>query len=225
MVATQGFGHRAVRQRARFYIRNRSAWRRSPPDARNPNRKIGNGDVRYQPVAARLGAKEIFASAADTIFTSPVPVRADRGNSSARRSPPPAGRDTSRRIPPIAKDAKLRTMSLKKGAQALNVFITVAPAQNNATSVQYSALPLKTDLPFTKDASDIEYSPERPLLILVTGEPVDKTLDFYRKELAARGWALWSEKTERQAGGGRAVRQTCAGAAVLPNTSTTKNRR
>jgi hypothetical protein len=86
-------------------------------------------------------------------------------------------------------------MSLKKDMQALNVFITVAPAQNNATSVQYSALPLKTDLPFTKDASNIEYSPERVLLTLNTAEPMDKTLDFYRKEMTARGWAMWSEKT------------------------------
>ena len=32
-------------------------------------------------------------------------------------------------------------------------------------------------------------------MTLVTAEPVDKTLDFYRKELGARGWSLWSEKT------------------------------
>ena len=97
----------------------------------------------------------------------------------------------------------MRAMSLKKGTQALSVFITIAPAQNNATSVQYAALPLKTDLPFTKDASAIEYSPDRPLLTLVTAEPVDKTLDFYRKELGARGWALWSEKTNgKQPAGG-----------------------
>ena len=88
----------------------------------------------------------------------------------------------------------MRIMTLKRGAHALNVFITVAPAQNNATSVQYSELPLKTDLPFTRDASHVEYSPDRPLLTLLTGEPVDKTLDFYRKELGARGWSLWSEK-------------------------------
>ena len=90
-------------------------------------------------------------------------------------------------------------MSLKKGTQALSVFISVAPAQNNATSIQYAALPLKTDLPFTKDASNIEYSPERVLLTLNTAEPMDKTLDFYRKEMSARGWAMWSEKTRRQA--------------------------
>lgn len=33
------------------------------------------------------------------------------------------------------------------------------------------------------------------MLTLITGEPADKTLDFYRKELGARGWSLWSEKT------------------------------
>ena len=100
-------------------------------------------------------------------------------------------------------DPAMRMLSLKKGPQALSVFITVAPAQNNATSVQYSALPLKTDLPFTKDATNIEYSPDRPLLTLVTAEPVDKALDFYRKELGASGWSLWSEKTNgKQAPGG-----------------------
>ena len=59
-------------------------------------------------------------------------------------------------------------MSLKKGTQALNVFITIAPAQNNATSVQYAAVALKTDLPFPPDAGNIEYSPDRPLLTAVT---------------------------------------------------------
>ena len=77
-------------------------------------------------------------------------------------------------------------MSLKKGSQALSVFITIAPAQNNATSVQYGALALKNDLPFPKDAADIEFDPNRPLLTLVTAEPIEKTLDFYRKELERR---------------------------------------
>lgn len=148
------------------------------------------------------GAKEVFASPATTIFTSPDPVAqtADLIEKAL------AAGGWQKYIAPntaYANDPKSRIMSLKKGTQALNVFITVAPAQNNATSVQYSALPLKTDLPFTKDASSIEYSPERALLTLVTAEPIDKTLDFYRKELGARGWSMWSEKTNgKQAAGG-----------------------
>ena len=148
------------------------------------------------------GAKEVFASAATTIFTSPdsVAQTADTVEKAL------TGGGWQRYVAPntaYQNDPTSRIMSLKKGTQALNVFITIAPAQNNATSVQYSALPLKTDLPFNRDASNIEYSPERPLLTLITGEPTDKTLDFYRKELGARGWSLWSEKTNgKQPAGG-----------------------
>jgi hypothetical protein len=158
------------------------------------------------------GAKEIFASPATTIFISPdsVAQTADTLDKAL------AAGGWQKYVAPntaYSQDPKMRTATLKRGTQALNVFISVAPAQNNATSVQYSALPLKTDLPFTKDASTIEYSPERPLLTLVTGEPVDKTLNFYRAELGARGWALWSQKLNGiQPAGGTAGELTKSGA-------------
>ena len=139
------------------------------------------------------GAKQTFASPATTIFTSPDPV-AQTADAVAKALAAGGWQEYVAPFTARASDPKMRIMTLKRGAHALNVFITVAPAQNNATSVQYSELPLKTDLPFTRDASHVEYSPDRPLLTLLTGEPVDKTLDFYRKELGARGWALWSEK-------------------------------
>jgi hypothetical protein len=148
------------------------------------------------------GAKEIFASQASTIFTSPEPVAR---TADALEKALAAGGWQKYIAPNTAytNDPAMRVMSLKKGTRALSVFISVAPAQNNATSVQYSALPLKTDLPFTKDASSIEYSPERALLGLITAEPVDTTLDFYRKELSSRGWSLWSAKTNgKQPDGG-----------------------
>ena len=148
------------------------------------------------------GAKEVFASAATTIFISPDSVAQTADNLDKALA---AGGWQKYIAPNTAytNDPTMRIISLKKGTQALNVFITVAPAQNNATSVQYSALPLKTDLPFPKDASNIEYSPQRPLLTLVTAEPLDKTLDFYRKELGDRGWSLWSTKLDgKQAANG-----------------------
>ena len=157
-----------------------------------------DGSLNTSKLPRVTGAKEIFASPAVTNFTSPVSVAqtADTLDKAL------AAAGWQKYIAPntaYSQDPAQRSLSLKKGTQALHVFITVAPAQNNATGVQYSVRPLKTDLPFTKDASNIEYSPERPLLTLVTGEPVDKTLDFYRKELAARGWSLWSEKTNGKA--------------------------
>jgi hypothetical protein len=148
------------------------------------------------------GAKEIFASAVTTIFTSPVSVvqTADTVDKALAAG---GWQKYSAPFTATAADTNQRIMSLKKGQQALNVFISIAPAQGNATSVQYAAIALKTDLPFTKDASNIEYSPDQPLLTLVTAEPVDKTLDFYRKELGERGWSLWSEKLDaKQPAGG-----------------------
>src|SRR5476649_1245261 len=114
------------------------------------------------------GAKEVFASAATTIFTSPdsIAQTADTLDKAL------AAGGWQKYIAPntaYANDPNMRIASLKKGTQALSVYITIAPAQNNATSVQYAALLLKTDLPFIGDASNIEYSPERALLTLVTG--------------------------------------------------------
>ena len=148
------------------------------------------------------GAKEIFASAATTIFTSPASV-AQTADTVDKALAAGGWQKYSAPFTATSNDSTRWIMSLKKGQQALNVFISIAPAQGNATSVQYAAIALKTDLPFTKDASNIEYSPDRPLLTLVTAEPVDKTLDFYRKELGERGWSLWSEKLDaKQPAGG-----------------------
>ncbi|HEY7998680.1 MAG TPA: hypothetical protein VIE87_07665 [Pseudolabrys sp.] len=158
------------------------------------------------------GAKEVFASPASTIFTSPDSVvqTADTVDKAL------AAAGWQKYVAPhtaYSRDEKLRQMSLKKGSLALSVFITIAPAQNNATSVQYGALALKNDLPFPKDAADIEFDPHRPLLTLVTAEPIEKTLDFYRKELSDRGWALWSQRLNgNQPVGGTAGELTKSGA-------------
>jgi len=139
------------------------------------------------------GAKEIFASPASTIFTTPNPVAqtADAVDKAL------AADGWQKYVAPhtsISSDANQRLISLKKGPFALGVFITIAPAQGNATSVQYNAAVLKNDLPFPKDATNIEFDPNKPLLMLVSAEPIDKTLDFYRKELSPHGWSLWSQK-------------------------------
>src|SRR5665213_626730 len=153
-----------------------------------------------------------FCHPASTIFTSPdsVAKTADTVDKAL------AAAGWQKYIAPhtaYSQDEKQRQMSLKKGSQVLSVFITVAPAQNNATSVQYGALALKNDLPFAKDATDIEFDPNRPLLTLVTAEPIDKTLDFYRKELSDRGWALWSQKLNgNQPAGGTSGELTKSGA-------------
>ncbi len=176
------------------------------------DKETNNGVFDTSRLPRVTGAKEVFASPASTIFTSrdSVALTADTLDKAL------AAAGWQKYVAPHTanrQDANLRTMSLKKGPQALNVMIAIAPAQNNATSVQYSALPLKNDLPFAKDAADIEFDPNRPLLTLVTAEPIDKTLEFYRKELAPLGWSLWSRKLNgAQPAGGAAGELTKSGA-------------
>lgn len=148
------------------------------------------------------GAKEVFASPASTIFTSPQSVAAT-GDTLAKALADGGWQAYVAPHSARANDPNMRMLTLKKGPNALNVFISLAPAQGNATSVNYSILPLKNDLPFLKDAGNIEFDPNRPLLSLNTAEPVDKTLDFYRKELGTLGWSLWSGKLNgKQPAGG-----------------------
>ncbi|MFG1287687.1 hypothetical protein [Xanthobacter versatilis] len=172
-----------------------------PSRAQAPDR-VDIGDFDASKLPRLPGAKDVFASPFTTIFVSPQAIgpTADAVEKAlvALGWQKYAAPNTA-----SAENPTMRTLTLKKGRQALNVFITVAPAQNNAISVQYSAVPLKVDLPFTADAADIEYSPDRPSLSLVSGEPVEKLLDFYRQELASRGWVLWSAKANgKQAPGG-----------------------
>jgi hypothetical protein len=134
------------------------------------------------------GAKETFASAATTIFIAPDSV-AQTADATAKVLAAAGWQPYSAPATAQAKDQNIQVMSLKKGPQAVNVSVALAPAQGNATSVNYTALSIAHDLPFTKDASNAEYDPNSPLLTLVTAESVDNTLDFYRKELGTLGWS------------------------------------
>lgn len=139
------------------------------------------------------GAREVFASASSTIYTTPdsVSITAD----AVRQALTGKGwQSYSSRTSAQAASDQLRIATFKKGAQALNVFITVAPAQNNATSVSYSGLVMKHDLPFPKDATDILFDPDRPMLALTTSGSIDDTLAFFRTELATLGWSRWNAR-------------------------------
>lgn len=158
------------------------------------------------------GGKATFASVPTTIYVAPEPVA--QTAEATRTALAAAGWQSF--VAPFtarAQNPNMAIMTFKKGPQALNVFITAAPAQGNATSVSYTAIALPTDLPFPKDGSDIEYDPNRPLLTAATADSVDRVLDYYRKELGTLGWSLWSAKLGgKQSDGGIAGETTERGA-------------
>ncbi len=137
------------------------------------------------------GAKQIYASPVTTMFTTPATV-AQTADATRKLLTADGWQVYTMPHTAYAKNPNSSTTSLKKGSQALTVFIGVAPAQGNATSVQYGPAPMKVDLPFPKDGTAIEYDPFTGIVNCLTAEPLDKTLAFYREALGKLGWSLWS---------------------------------
>lgn len=152
-------------------------------------------------LARLLGSKETYASPATTIFTSPdsVPSAAD---AAAKLLAADGWQRYEDPFSASAANPNLAIMTFKKDRQGLSVFVTLAPAQGNATSVSYTANAIVDDLPFSKDASEIKYAPERPHLALVTKAPLDEQLSFFRSELTARGWLPYSRTENRKMAAG-----------------------
>ena len=81
---------------------------------------------------------------------------------------------------------------MKKGPHAISVYVMMAPAKGNATSVQYGVYPDTENLPVPADATEIAYSIRAPHLECLSKQTPEALLDFYRKELTALGWARFT---------------------------------
>jgi len=146
-------------------------------------------------------AKPVYASPLSTIYNTSEPVAAAaetvKGQLAAQGWKPYSD--------PFSQAANVPSQSIanfKKGSQAVTVFIRTTPPPSNATSVTYNRIPLANDLPFPDDATDIGFAPDRPHLQLRTARGTEAMLAYFRKEMTARGYALWSRKDEaRQQGG------------------------
>jgi len=137
------------------------------------------------------GAEATFASPSTTIFMTKTQVPKAAEEASAAL----AGEGWQRYGAPFAAEAdipNMKIMNFKKDAQAISVYVTMAPAYGNATSLQYTAITVENDLPFPKDASDISFDPTRPYMSCTTADLVAPALDFFTRELGAAGWKQWS---------------------------------
>lgn len=141
------------------------------------------------------GAKVTYAGPTSTIYTTSGSV--EQAAEAVAKALAAAGWQAySDPFSKGAANAPQRIMNFKKGSQAIVAFVSLAPAQGNATSVSYSANALTNDLPFPKDATDIGFAPERPHLRALSGQTVSALLDFFRKDMAALGYQPWTGKPE-----------------------------
>lgn len=87
-------------------------------------------------------------------------------------------------------DPGARTLVSRKGATGLEARIAPAPAQGNATSIQFIANPLRNDVPFPPDAREIKFDTNTPVLEATTPRSFDEVSGFYVTELKQRGFEL-----------------------------------
>ena len=80
------------------------------------------------------------------------------------------------------------SLLFKKGPQGLDVSFTQGLGRPDQSVVYYTATRLGASVPFPDDATDILFDDRRPYLNCFTATPVEASLDFFRKALAASGW-------------------------------------
>lgn len=88
-------------------------------------------------------------------------------------------------------DPAARTLVARKGAIGVEARIAPAPAQGNATAVNFIANPLRHDLPFPLEARDVKFDPNMPLLEAMTPQTFEAIATFYTAELKQRGWDVF----------------------------------
>ena len=90
----------------------------------------------------------------------------------------------------VTVDADARHVVLRKRATQVRARIAPAPAQDNATTVNYVIAPLRYDIPFPPDGRGIKFDPNRALLEAQTDLSFDAAAAFYITEMQTRGWTL-----------------------------------
>ncbi len=136
-----------------------------------------------------IGAHVLFESPQTTILS--VPLSVDAAAQEVERLLLSAAwqgyTDPSSRT---TVDPQARHVVVRKGATNLRVRIAPAPAQDNATTINYVSASLRHDIPFPPDGSDIKFDPNVPHLEAVTGKSFSGISEFYVAEMRTRGWTL-----------------------------------
>jgi hypothetical protein len=145
----------------------------------------GELDMRTLPRFA--DAEVIYEDKATTIYVTPAEVAAV-ADFSRRELGALGWLEYTQPNTTKADDPNMEQMTFKKDGQGLSVFINVAPAQGNKTSVQYAPIPLQADLPALADARNIEFSDSQLYLGYTTLSDFDAVIAFYREQLAAPEW-------------------------------------
>lgn len=142
-----------------------------------------HGNVELSSLPVVKGAESVFANAITAIYSTKEPV--EKVTAATKELLTNAGW-TSYGENNLGDEQKI--FNLKKNAILLNVMISVAPAQNNQTSIMMNVSLMPADLPAPADAKELQFTPMFKTLSLQTAMDYDAVGKFYQTELGKKGW-------------------------------------
>lgn len=142
-----------------------------------------HGNVALSSLPVVKGAESVFANAITAIYSTKEPV--EKVTAATKELLTKAGW-TSYGENNLGDEQKI--FNLKKNAILLNVMISVAPAQNNQTSIMMNVSLMSADLPAPADAKELQFTPMFKTLSFQTAMDYEAVGKFYQTELAKQGW-------------------------------------
>ncbi len=148
---------------------------------------LGNVSLKTLPVVK--GATSIFASEATAIYTTttavPEATEATQKLLAAAGWEPYGFTDVA---------PEMKQFAFKRNAMKIFVMVSVAPAQNNATSIMYSASLLAADIPAPADAEVLQFNGSQKSLRFFSPQDFAGVAQYYQQTLPARGWKPTTEE-------------------------------
>ncbi|NJN98057.1 MAG: hypothetical protein HC875_30240 [Anaerolineales bacterium] len=145
----------------------------------------GNVDLGILPQMA--DAEDGFAAPNTFMYTSPSSV-ADVARFTRQELAAQGWHEYTRPNSASADNPDMQMLAFIQNGLELSSYITVAPAQDNKTSVQYSLIPLALDMPLPDDAAAVEFDASQPYLGFRSPASPESLVEFYRGEMTDLGW-------------------------------------
>lgn len=136
----------------------------------------GNVDLKGLPLPA--GAKETYVGPQVAMYSTTTPV--EKTAATIREGL------TARGWEPYGTAGDVQYF--KQNAVRLSAMVSLAPAQNNQTSIMFSAEQLSADIPAPTETVQLQYSDSTKELMFDTKSSLDDIVAFYLKALAPGNW-------------------------------------
>ena len=149
---------------------------------------INFGNLQLAKLPVVKGAKAVFANEASANFS--VAMRPVDAAATTRKLLTDAGWEP---FGSISNPPDMESLTFKRNAVQLSVFIPASPVEKGSSGVMYSAMVLSADIPAPLNAEKLEYVDSFKRLQFETVDDFNAVAKFYQQRLAKQHWKPTTE--------------------------------